>query len=168
MDELTLEADVDAALLERDGHVVLGEDGDDVARRQGEVVLLKALDHCPAQVEGDQVAGEALAVEALDDGVVPVNFAEGAPHGGLAALLVPDLVVVGARLLPVFALVVKVLGLAVVGVGEQGHVLAQPVVLGDQGLAVRDQVAYPQALAPREELGLGDVTAEGHGVLDLG
>ena len=122
--ELALEADVDAAALDGDGDVVLGEDGDDVTRLEDEVVLGIALDDGLRQVERQEGIGQGLAVEALDDGVVPVDLGQGALEGGPLLACVLALAVVAPGLYLAVFLVVEVLELAVVGVREQGDVLA--------------------------------------------
>ena len=60
---------------DRDAHVLLAVDGDDVAGRERDVVGLVALQHDLAEVERDHLRAE-VGVEALDRRVVPVELVE--------------------------------------------------------------------------------------------
>ena len=76
-DELAFEADVLGLLVLGDVDVGLGEDGDDVAGLQGEILGgVVAFDEA-AEIEGDERAFEGVGIEPLDDGVRPVDLGGG-------------------------------------------------------------------------------------------
>ena len=92
--DLAFERDQARLARHRDAHVLLAVDGDDVARREGDVVGLVALQDRLAEVEGDHL-GAQVGVEPLDRRVVPVQLVE--ERGRRALRAGDDGAVFGAR-----------------------------------------------------------------------
>jgi hypothetical protein len=56
--------------------IVAADDGDDVTRLQQQVVGGVFLNDCFAEVERDEFGAQIDLVQALDDGVIPVDLVE--------------------------------------------------------------------------------------------
>ncbi len=121
----------------RHAQVVLGQNGDDVARLQFEVMLRIAFVHRTPEVEGNEFRGEGVAIQPLDHGVFPVDLVEQLAHTEL--------------------------DIGCTGLFRQHEpVLALVIVGRDQGFAVRDQVAHTHAGTVGIAQRLGDVAAQRH------
>ena len=62
------------AFSNRHRQICNAEDGDHIARQQGQVVGRVFVFNGFAQIEGDQHSFDFLSIKALDGGIVPVDF----------------------------------------------------------------------------------------------
>ena len=66
--------------LKRQAQVVLTQDGDNVARQQGQILGSVALEHGFAQIKRNQLCAQQFAVQPFDHGVVPVDLVGRSAH----------------------------------------------------------------------------------------